>query len=76
MRVCVLLAVDSVQLFDVTEEEKGARVIDVVSKRGVVSRSLLLFSSFFVFFFAASTNSDFCHTELIQSRRYVKSVPL
>ena len=49
MRVCVLLAVDSLQLFDVTEEEKGARVIDVVSKRGVevVVVTLLEYSSFF-----------------------------
>jgi hypothetical protein len=35
----------------------------------------LRFSSFFELF-VASTNSDFCHPELIQSRRYVKSVPL
>ena len=79
MRVCVLLAVDSrLQLFDVTEEEKGARVIDVVSKRGVVVVvvvTLLEYSSFFDSIFRGlNTNADFCHGELIPSRRYVKSV--
>jgi len=41
-------------------------------------RKSVVVTLFFVFrlFFAASTNSDFCHTELIQSRGYVKSVPL